>query len=224
MNQIIGRILASAAIVITISALGLVAHRYSSIELLVRYESEVREFVRLKPFQSWVIGFVLYTCLSLIPGTVGKSFVCGWIFGFWPATILVDCALTIAAFVTFFASRFLFREAIESRFGVYIEVFRTNSQSNIGFYLLMLRLVHTPFSFVNYVAGATNMVPTKTFWWTTQVGLLPATMIFVYAGTQIPSLATIADRGVIALLDARLLIALIAPAILMPLFRHMIRK
>jgi len=224
MRQIQRRILASITIVIVIAALGLIAQRYSSIALLVHYESNVREFVRINPVQSWVIGFVLYTSLSLIPGTVGKSCVCGWIFGFWPATILVDVALTFAALVTFFASRFLFRDAIESRFGVYIQAFRRNSASNVGFYLLMMRLLHTPFSFVNYVAGATNVVPTKTFWWTTQVGLLPATMIFVYAGTQIPSLATIADRGVLALLDARLLIALIAPAILTPVVRRMIRK
>ncbi|HUP81695.1 MAG TPA: VTT domain-containing protein [Pirellula sp.] len=214
----------STAIVIIIAALVLIAQRYSSMELLVRYECNIREYVRIKPVQSWVLGFVIYTCLSLIPGTAGKSFVCGWIFGFWPATILVDSALTLAALVAFFASRFLLRDAIESRFGVYLELFRRNSESSLGFYLLMLRLIHTPFSFVNYVAGATNVVPTKTFWWTTQVGLLPATMIFVYAGTQIPSLATIADRGVFALLDARLLVALIAPAILTPVVRRIIHK
>jgi len=223
MRQILLRILASAAIVMIIVSLGLIAQRYSSMEFLLRYESKIKEFVRINPVQSWLIGFLLYSSLSLIPGTVGKSFVCGWILGFWQATILVDGALTLAALVTFFASRFLFRDAIASRFGVYVEMFRRNSESNIGFYLLMLRLLHTPFSFVNYVAGATNVVPAMTFWWTTQFGLLPATMIFVYAGTQIPSLATIGDRGVLALLDAKLIIALIAPAILTAVFRRMIR-
>jgi len=223
MRQVHKRIIASIAIVIFIAALGLTAQRYSSMEMLIRYESYVRAFVRIKPVQSWIIGFVLYICLSLIPGTVGKTFVCGWVFGFWPATIMVDCALTFAALLTFFTSRLLLRDAIESRLGVYIEVFRRNSASNVGFYLLMLRLMHTPFSFVNYLAGATNVVSTKTFWWTTQIGLLPATMVFVYAGTQIPSLASIADRGVYTLLDTRLFIALVAPAILTPLIRRMIR-
>ena len=221
MRQVHRRILASTGVVIILVVFGLIAQRYSSMEFLVRYESNLREFVRIKPIQSWIIGFVLYAFLSLIPGTVGKAFVCGWVFGFWPAIILVDGALTLAALLTFFASRLLLRDAIESRFGVYLEVFRRNSESNVGFYLLMLRLLHTPFSFVNYVAGATNVVPTKTFWWTTQLGLLPATMIFVYAGTQIPSLAMIVDRGVYALLDAKLLIALIVPAILTPMVRRM---
>jgi len=164
MRQIHRRILASTVFVIILAAIGLIAQRYSSIDLLLRYESSLREFVRNKPVQSWVISFVLYACLSLIPGTVGKAFVCGWVFGFWPATILVDVALTLAALLTFFVSRFLLRDALESRFGPYLEVFRRKSESNVGFYLLMLRLLHTPFSFLNYVAGATNVVSTKTFW------------------------------------------------------------
>ena len=71
--------------------------------------------MRIKLVQSWIIGFVLYAFLSLIPGTVGKAFVCGWVFGFLPAIILVDGALTLAALLTFFASRLLLRDAIESR-------------------------------------------------------------------------------------------------------------
>jgi len=193
-------------------------------EWLVDHETRVREFVRMQPGNAWLIGFLFYICLSLVPGTAGKAIICGWVYGFWPATILVDGALTIAAIVTFFASRFLFRETIESHFGVYLEVFRRNSKTNVGYYLLMLRLFHTPFNFVNYVAGATNIVSTKTFWWTTQLGLLPATMIFVYAGTQIPSLAKIAERGIWALFDAKLLVALIAPSILTVLIRQVLPK
>jgi len=45
-------------------------------------------------------------------------------------------------------------------------------------------------------------------------------MIFVYAGTQVRTPATIADQGVFALLDSRLLIALLAPAILTVIFRR----
>jgi uncharacterized membrane protein YdjX (TVP38/TMEM64 family) len=223
-KQVHRRILASTAFVIIIAALGFVAQHYSSMEWLVVHETRVREFVRMQPVKAWLIGFLFYICLSLVPGTAGKALVCGWVYGFWPATILADGALTIAAIVTFFASRFLFCKTIESHYGVYLEVFRRNSETNVGYYLLMLRLLHTPFSFVNYLAGATNIVSTRTFWWTTQLGLLPATMVFVYAGTQIPSLAMIAERGVWALLDAKLLVALIAPSILTVLVRQILPK
>jgi len=63
-----------------------------------------------------------------------------------------------------------------------------------------------------------------TFWWTTQLRFLLATMIFVFAGTQVPSLATIADRVALTLLDARLIVAIIAPAILTLVVRRILRK
>jgi uncharacterized membrane protein YdjX (TVP38/TMEM64 family) len=223
-KQVHRRILAATALLITIAVLGFVAQQYSSREWLSDHETRVREFVKMEPVKAWLIGFLIYTSLSLIPGTAGKAIVCGWVYGFWSATILVDGALTVAALITFYASRFLFRETIESHFRVYLEHFRHKCGANVGYYLLMLRLVHTPFSFVNYVAGATNIVSTKTFWWTTQLGLLPANMAFVYVGTQIPSLATIAERGIWALLDARLLVALIAPSILTVVLRQILPK
>ena len=77
---------------------------------------------------------------------------------------------------------------------------------------------------VNYAAGATNAVPMKTFCWTTLFGLLPATMVFVYIGTQIPSLATIAERGVVSMLDYKLLLALIAPSMLTLIIRQIVHR
>lgn len=136
---------------------------------------------------------------------------------------MADMSLTIAAMFTFSISRFLLRETIQDRFGTYLAPFQRSLESNVGYYLLMLRLIHTPFSFVNYGAGATINVPMKTFWWTTQLGLLPATMIFVYAGTRLPSLASMAEQGVFSLLDSHLILALLAAPALTWLVRQIVR-
>jgi uncharacterized membrane protein YdjX (TVP38/TMEM64 family) len=128
--------------------------------------------------------------------------------------LLVDFALTTAAMVSFTVSRYLFRAPIEARFGEHIIRFRKRIRAGTAFSMLMLRLLHTPFSFVNYGAGATNIVSARTFWWTTQLGLLPGTMVFVFAGTRIPSLAIIAERGVAAIFDPLLFLVLILTAFL----------
>jgi len=208
------RILASLAVVVIITTLGVMAHQYTSLDWLVSRETRLREFVQTHPVQSWLIGFLIYTSLSLVPGMAGKSVICGWLFGFWGAVLMVDGALTVAALATFFASRFLLRDWVESRFGMHLVRFRRRLESSAGFYLLMLRLFHTPFSFVNYAAGATNIVRPRTFWWTTHLGILPSTMILVFAGTRIPSLSKLADRGFFALLDSSLIAALAATSIL----------
>lgn len=203
--------------------MGVLAQRYASLDWLVAREARLRELVQAHGLLSWTIGFLIYTCLSLIPGTAGKSVICGWLFGFWAAVLMVDGALTVAALATFLTSRFLFRELVESRLGIHLVRFRQRLESSAGFYLLMLRLLHTPFSLVNYLAGATNIVPTQTFWWTTQLGVLPGTMIFVFAGTRIPTLSTIAEWGVLALLDYRLFAALATTAVLPLIIKWMAR-
>jgi uncharacterized membrane protein YdjX (TVP38/TMEM64 family) len=181
---------------------------------LIAEETYLLSAVQANPVRSWLIGFTLYLGLSLIPGTAGKSVVAGWLFGFWAAVLMVDVALTTVAMATFFASRFIFREAIESRFGLHLDRFRKKMESEAAFYLLSLRLLHTPYSFLNYASGATSIVPASTFLWTTQVGMLPSTMIFVCVGTRIPTLTVVATKGPIALLDGPLIAALLATSVL----------
>jgi len=208
------RILASFVLVAIITVLGLMARQFTSLEWLVAQESELRRQIQASPVLAWLSGFVVYACLSLIPGTSGKSVVFGWLFGFWMGLLLVDFALTAAAMVTFFASRFLFRETIEARFGMHLVRLQKKLEAEASFYLLTLRLLHTPFSFVNYGAGATTVISPKTFWWTTQLGILPGSMVFVFAGARIPSLALVAKHGPLALLDPVLMAALMVTGLL----------
>ena len=210
-------------VMVFIISLGLLAQKYTSLEWLIHRESKLRAIVDQRPVESWMAGFLIYICLSLIPGTSGKSVIVGWLFGFWSAVMLVDSALTIAAMTTFFLSRVLFREAVEHRFGIYLHYLRQKLHHNAQFYLLTLRLAHAPFSIVNYGVGATNIVSAFTFWWSTQVGLLPGTIVFVFVGTRIPALSTIAEKGVLTLLDLSLILSLIATAFLPLAARCLVR-
>ena len=216
--------LASAAVVLIIAISGVVAHQYTPLEWLVTEETRLRQAVQAHPVKLWFIGFALYTGLSLIPGIAGKSIIAGWFFGLVGGVLMVDLALTAAAMMTFFASRFIFRESVEARFGVHLVQFRQRVDAQPGFYLLTLRLLHTPFSVLNYAAGATGIVPPRTFWWTTQLGLLPSTIILVYAGTRVPALSVIADKGPLALLDGTLLAGLLATAALPVMLRMIVNS
>lgn len=222
MKVIHQRILALTGLISLVATLGILAHHYSSLRWLIAEETYLLKAVQANPVRYWLLGFAIYLGLSLIPGTAGKSVIAGWLFGFWAGVLLVDLALTTAAMATFFASRFIFREAIESRFGVQLNRFRMKMQSEAGFYLLSLRLLHTPYSALNYVSGATSIVPASTFLWTTQVGLLPSTMIFVCVGTRVPRLSVVAEKGPMALLDAPLMAALLGTSVLPFILRTLI--
>ena len=158
--------------------------------------------------------YVAITGLSL-PGAALLTLAGGAVFGFWQGLVLVSFASTIGATVAFLASRFLFRKTVEARFGQRLRAFDDGVKRDGPFYLLTLRLVPLfPFFLVNLGMGLTRM-RTWTYFWVSQLGMLPGTAVFVYAGTElarIDSLAAVASPGLIVALTLLGLFPLVAKA------------
>lgn len=223
MKSIRNRLLAMLIFILLIGVLAFLARQFGSLERLVENETRLREFVCQNPWQSWLFGFAVYTALSMIPGTVGKAVVFGWIFGFWQALVMVDISLTLAAIASFSLSRYVARDAVYEHFGDQVSKLDRSLERNGWYYMLMLRLAHVPFSFVNYCSAPTSL-KLSTFIWTTALGLLPGTAIFVFVGTRIPTLSTLQENGVWQLVDP-LLFAILAGTIVFPiLIRWAIRR
>jgi len=208
---------------ILLTGLAWYVNRYVSIEELAEQESRVRAYISLNPWRSFIVGFGIYACLSLVPGTGGKGIVYGWLFGFWKAVVIVTVGLTLAAMVIFYLSRYLFREAIEHRFTDFVAIMNRHLEREGAFYLLALRMAHAPYSIVNPVSGASR-VRTWTFCWSTAVGLLPANAIWVYLGTRLPSLHELASSGPGSFIDLPLIVALVTCATLLPLVRWLLKR
>ena len=208
------RLLAMIVVILVIGAIGLLTGQFGSLDWLVENENRMRASIRHHPWRGWVLGFLIYTGLSLIPGTGGKSVVCGWLFGFWQAVLMVDLGLTFAAIAGFLAIRLLARDVVHARWNRALEKLNSHLEKDGAFYLLMMRLAHVPYSFVNYAAGTTSL-PLRTFCWTTALGILPGTMIFVFVGTRIPTLRSLAENGVWELFDP-LLFGILAATVVFP--------
>ena len=135
--------------------------------------------------------YVLVAGLSL-PGAAILTLAAGALFGLVEGTLLASFASTIGATLAFLASRFLFRDAIRNRYGERLRTFDEGIARDGGFYLFTLRLVPVfPFFVINLVAGLT-VLTVRTFYWVSQAGMLPGTIAYVYAGTQ---LARIREAG-----------------------------
>tara|TARA_R110002073_G_scaffold41466_1_gene117048 strand:- start:9454 stop:10167 length:714 start_codon:yes stop_codon:yes gene_type:complete len=186
-----------------------------SLDPILEQEDELRGYVQHHPFWSPLSGFVIYLALSLVPGTPGKSIIYGWLFGFWMALVISSSALTIAAVVSFLVVRYLLREMVKGKLSKIVAAIDRAVSRNGGSYLLSLRLVHAPYTLVNYASGATA-IPVTTFAWTTWVGMLPGTIVFVLAGSQLPTLRTMAQEGVWSIVDVKLL-ALLSLFALLPI-------
>lgn len=196
---------------------------YFSLDELAERENQIRTAIVANPWRSFVIGFGIYTVVSLVPGTGGKAILYGWLFGFWQAVTIVTVGLTIAAMAIFYLSRYLIRESIERRYTDFLSVMNKHLEKEGAFYLVTLRLLHAPFSIVNPVSGASR-VPTWTFFWTTVAGLLPANAIWVFLGVRLPTLRELADGGPGTFIDLPLMVALVVFACLPFLVRWLVGR
>lgn len=217
------RILILALAVAALAALAWYVKNYVTIDELIVREQQVRDSIALRPWRSFGIGLAIYTLVSLVPGTSGKSVIIGWLFGFSRAVVMIIAGLTVAALAMFYLSRFVFRGEIEHRYGKFLGALNRHLEREGAFYLLALRMAHFPYSIIN-LAGGASRVRVRTFCWTTAVGLLPGTAVFVWVGMRLPSLDEVARNGAGSLIDAPLVAALAASAAFPLVFRWVARK
>ncbi len=143
--------------------------------------------------------YVLVTALSL-PGAAVMTLAGGALLGFWTALVTVSFASTIGATLAFLASRFLLRDWVQGKFGDKLKAINEGVEREGSFYLFTLRLVPIfPFFVINLLMGLTPM-RALTYYGVSQVGMLPGTVVYVNAGTQlgqIESAAGILSPGIL---------------------------
>ena len=195
---------------------------YFSLKDLAAAEESVRQFVQQNLLIALLIAFFVYIIVTgfSVPGAVPLSLTCAIIFGFWLALLVVSFASTIGATLAFLASRYLFRESIENRFGERLQIVNSALESEGWFYLFSMRLIpYIPFFAINALMGLTR-IKTRTFYWVSQLGMLPGTCAILYLGSQVPSLNELSERGWKSVLKWELLLALailgILPLLLKP--------
>ncbi len=147
----------------------------------------------------FIIGFiaiyVLVTALS-IPGATIMTLAAGAIFGRWVGTGVVSIASTTGATLACVIARYLLRESIQSKFGAKLVAINEGIEREGAFYLFTLRLVPAfPFFIINLLMGLTG-IRLVTFFFVSMVGMLPATFIYVNAGTELSQIDSL--KGILS--------------------------
>jgi uncharacterized membrane protein YdjX (TVP38/TMEM64 family) len=158
-----------------------------SLENFKQSQAEIDAYYQAHPtlvIGGFFIAYVVMTALSL-PGAAIMSLVAGALFGVIIGSIIVSFASTMGATLAFLSARFLLREWVTSQFGARLQAIDDGIARDGAFYLFTIRLIPLfPFFIVNLLMGLTR-IKTRTFYWVSQIGMLPATVVFVNAGTQI---------------------------------------
>lgn len=173
-------------------------------DALKQNEANLRNHSASDPFKFTSLFFGIYvfaTALSF-PGATLLTLAAGSIFGLVTGTLVVSFASTIGATLAFILSRFLFRDFIEKKFSDKLSKIEAGIETEGGSYLFGLRLVPVfPFFLVNLLMGLTKMNTFK-YAWVSQLGMLPGTIVYVNAGTQLAKLESL--KGI---LDVKFLLS-----------------
>jgi len=190
-----------------------------SFDYLIEQEAAIGEAKRAYPILMLGAAFLVYVAVAAasLPGATLLTLLCGWLFGFPAGLVLVSFASTAGAAFAFLLSRYLFREPLQQKFGERLQTFDAALERQGPFYLFMLRVVPLfPFFVINAVMGLTP-IRMRTFWWVSQLGMLPGTAVYVYAGSSVPTLSELGEKGIRSIVSTELVFAFVFLGIF-PLF------
>ena len=137
-------------------------------------------------------AYIIVTALAL-PISLLKTLLAGALFGLLPGVILTSFASTIGSTLCFLLSRYLFKDLIQEKYKKYLSKVNQGIKEEGLLYLFFLRLSPIfPFFIINLTFGLTNMKWTN-FYWISQLGMLPATILFVNAGKQLSQINNLED-------------------------------
>lgn len=163
----------------------LIKQKYGDIQLLIndRY---------LFYYLLFFLGYIVVTALAL-PISLLKTLLAGALFGLLPGVILTSFASTIGSTLCFLISRYLFKDIFQEKYKKYLVKVNLGIKEEGLLYLLFLRLSPIfPFFLINLTFGLTQMKWTN-FYWISQLGMLPATVLFVNAGNQLSQINNLED-------------------------------
>jgi uncharacterized membrane protein YdjX (TVP38/TMEM64 family) len=169
--------------VIAIFATGL--NRSLSFETFVDYQVHLRQLVsehRLAMLGLYVMIYVTAVTLSL-PASAFLTTIGGFLFGWALGGTVASMAATLGATSIFLIARTSLGQPFLRRAGSRIQVFAAGFQKQAFSYLLFLRLMPVmPFWLTN-LAAAFFGVRLKTFVLATQIGMIPTSFAFAFAGS-----------------------------------------
>ena len=169
--------------------------QYFTLENLKSQQETFRAYYQQHQGLTLLIYFSLYVLMATLslPGAAVMTLAGGAFFGLFAGSIVVSFASSIGATLAFLVSRFLLRESVQAKFGEKLAAINQGIKKDGAFYLLTLRLVPVfPFFVINLVLGLTP-IRVFVFYIVSQLGMLPGTIVYVNAGTQLAKIESLQD-------------------------------
>ena len=168
---------------------------FFTLELIKEKQVAAQSFYYTNKVFSLLTYFIMYvaiTSLSLPIATVltllGSS-----VFGFLPSLVIISFASSLGATLAFLISRYMISEWVREKYASFFIKIDKGIKDEGMLYLITLRLIPVvPFFIINLTMGLTK-VKVKNYYLVSQLGMLPGTIVYVNAGSQLSQIKHLAD-------------------------------
>jgi Uncharacterized conserved protein len=141
---------------------------------------------------TFIATYIVQTACSL-PGATVMTLLGGFLFGSVFGMLYVNLGATTGATLAFLAARYLLQGWVQRTFGDRLAALQDGFARNAFSYLLTLRLIPLfPFFVVNLLSGLTG-VNTRTYMAATSLGIIPGSLVYTYAGSQLSSINSLSE-------------------------------
>lgn len=186
--------------------------QYFSIGFIKSQEQQFFDVYNKYPVLTIFVFYSIYVVSTMLSLPVATIFTLssGYLFGLPIGLVIASFASVTGASVAFLMSRFLFRDWIQDKitsqsnqgqsqykqwfqkkFADKLKIINQGIRKDGNFYLFSIRLIPgLPFFVVNLVMGLTP-IKLVNFVLVSQIGMLPATIVYVNAGTQLSKIESL---------------------------------
>ena len=167
--------------------------RLLSLDYVKSQQAAIEAWRATQPISAALLYFAAYVAIAALslPASVLMSLLGGAAFGLFWGVLLASFASSLGATLAFLASRFMLRDWVQQRYGQQLRPINAGIARDGGAYLFTLRLIPVfPFFIINLLMGLTPL-PTWTFYWVSQTGMLASALVYVNAGTQLAQIETL---------------------------------
>ena len=149
--------------------------------------SEIKAYTLSDPKYSRLYFFILYFIMATfaLPVALILGLISGMLFPLGDAIVIVSFASSFGALGSFYISRYFLKDFFQQRYSKDYILINEGFVRNGASYLFALRMCMLfPYFLINVVSGLTSIRP-LIYYFVTQVGMLPATIVVIMLGKNL---------------------------------------
>lgn len=187
-------------------------HQHLSLESLQFYRDTFFTYSQLHPLWSrFLFGMSFFVLVAgFFPAAALLNLLGGFLFGVFEGFVIGMVASIAGSIVNFLSVRYVIGKPLQRKCNTTFTKFNAAFKKNGVSYLLSVRFAAIfPFPIMNMLLGLTE-VSLWDYTWTTFVGIIPGSLLFVFMGKQLGTINSLGDVFTWPVLGGFLLLTLIA--------------